>query len=355
MTFKRKAILLLSVISLIALLVLRTVWLSGAFKTITNSFVGSVVTMEGFPGVEDIDIDQNTGIAFLSSDDRWARMLRNQQIKGAIYTLNLNDSTPTPVNATLNFPQEDFHPHGISFYQSPDGKKMLFVVNHRQEENFIEIFQYRNDSLLHLESITDPLIISPNDVVGVGERSFYFTNDHNEKAGRLRSIKDLLMIGTGNVGYFDGKQVTITSAQDIKYANGVNISRDGKDLYLAASSDKKIIVYHRDLLSGALTLASEIETGTGVDNIDVDADGNLWVGCHPQLLKFLAHSKKEGTLSPSEIIKLTPIEDGKFKQETIYMNDGSEISASSVAAVYGNILLVGGVFERRFLMGRMGK
>ncbi len=353
MTFKRTAILAITAASLIALFILRTVWLSGAFKTIANKFSGTVMAVEGLPGVEDIAIDQTTGIAFLSSDDRWAKMLRNQTVNGAIYTLDLNDSVPNPVLAKTNFLKNDFHPHGISFYLSPDGKKMLFVVNHGANGNFIEIFEYRNDSLQHLESISDSLIVSPNDVVGVGERSFYFTNDHNEKPSRVRGFKDLLMIGTGNVGYYDGTQVTITSAQDILYANGINVSLDGNHLYAAATSDRKILVYQRDTSSGALMLNSEIETGTGVDNIDVDAEGNLWVGCHPQLLKFLSHAKDEVALSPSEIIKLTPAGDGKFMQQSIYMNDGSELSASSVGVVYKNILLIGPVFQRHMLIGRM--
>jgi arylesterase/paraoxonase len=230
---------------------------------------------------------------------------------------------------------------------------MLFVVNHRPSGNFIEIFQYKNDTLQHIERITDSLMISPNDVVGVGERSFYFTNDHDEKPGALRSIKDLLTIGTGNVGYYDGEKVSITSAQNIKYANGVNVSHDGTSLYLAATSDRKILIYRRDIATGALTLASEVDTGTGVDNIDVDADGNLWVGCHPQLLKFLSHAKDEAALSPSEIIKLSPGAEGGLIQETVYMNDGSEISGSSVGAVYKDKLLIGPVFQRHFLLGKM--
>jgi len=350
MNAKRRIILSLAIVLVVGLYVLNTVSMSGAFKTIQNHFNGSTEQVAIFPGVEDIDIDPSTGIAFLSSDDRWATMLKQQPVKGAIYTMNLNDSTPQPVNATLNFAQEDFHPHGISFYQTPEGKKMLFVVNHRPSGNFIEVFQYVNDSLRHVERITDSLMISPNDVVGVGERSFYFTNDHDEKPGKIRSIKDLMTIGTGNIGYYDGEKVSITSAQGIKYANGINVSPDGSKLYLAATSDRKIFTYRRDAATGSLTLVSEFDTGTGVDNIDVDGDGSLWVGCHPQLLKFLSHAKDESALSPSEVIKLTPEEGGLFRQESVYMNDGTELSASSVGAIYKNRLLIGPVFQRHFLL-----
>lgn len=336
----------------------KTVWQSGAFKTIINNFSGSYSRVAGFAGVEDITIDQSTGMAFLSSDDRWAVTLNKNPVKGAILGMNLNDSAPQPivlptVIGTAAFDQEDFHPHGISLYQTPEGKKILFVVNHRKYGNFIERFEFRNDSLFHRESFADPLIISPNDVTGVGERSFYFTNDHNEGLSAWRGIKDLFMIGTGNVCYYDGEKVVKTAIEGLKYANGINRSPDGTRLYVAASSARSVMVINRDLATGALQESIVFFTGTGVDNIELDPAGNLWVGCHPQLLKFLAHARNEAALSPSEIIRLTPSDNGGFSQETIFMNDGSGISASSVGAVYKDILLIGPVFQRHFVIAKM--
>lgn len=350
---KKTLLTSLVIIFLLGLFVLKTVWQSGSFRIINNTFSGTIQVIDGLPGVEDITIDAANGLAFLSSDDRWETMLRNQPIKGAIYTMDLNDSLPQPVNVTSRFQQEDFHPHGISLYPTRDGKKILFVVNHRKSGSCVEVFEYKNDSLQHLESILDDLIISPNDVVGVGERSCYVTNDHNEKVSAWRGIKDLLTIGTGNVCFYDGHTVQATSIEGLKYANGINISRDGKKVYVAASTDRKILVYDRDSVSGALTLSDEINTGTGVDNIELDTEGNLWVGCHPQLLKFLSHAKDETAKSPSEIIRLKNAGNGKWEQVTVYLNDGSQISASSVGAVYKDILLIGPVFQRHFLLGKM--
>lgn len=343
----------LGIILIISFLVLKTVWQSGTFTSVTNSVSGTFLKIEGMPGVEDLTIDQSTGIAFLSSDDRWSAMIHKQPVKGAIYKLDLNDSFPKPVSLTAGFSQEDFHPHGISLYQTQEGKKILFVINHRTSGNFIEIFEYRNDSLLHVESVSHELIISPNDLVAVGERSFYVTNDHNGKRSGWRNFKDLLGIGTGNVCYYDGNKVSATMVKNVKYANGINVSANGKKLYLAATTKRSIFVYDRDLTSGVLTLSAELETKTGVDNIEMDPEGNLWVGCHPKLLKFLSHSKDENSISPSQIIKVTDLGGGNFEQKAIYMNDGSEISASSVGAVYKNRLLIGPVFQRHIILGKM--
>ena len=350
----KKIIKIFSLILLIiGLFALNAVWQSGSFKTIVNSFAGTLQKVDNIVGAEDITIDQTTGVAFLSSDDRWAKMLKKQATKGAIYTLNLNDSILHPLSITAHFADEDFHPHGISLYKTPEGKKMLFVVNHKQSENTIEIFEYKNDSLIHLKTVSDALLISPNDVVGVGENAFYCTNDHNEKASKWRSIKDLLTIGTGNVCYFDGQKMYRTSIEGIKYANGINTSIDGKKLYLASTSGKKILFYDRDIMTGQLTQYAELNTNTGVDNIELDTNGNLLVGCHPQMLKFISHAKDGNKLSPSEIIRIKMLSNGHFEQKTIYINDGSEISASSVGAIYKDKLLIGPVFQNHIVLGKM--
>ena len=348
--FFKLSLLLLALVGIFAA---KSYYQSGAFKKIDNHFAGATQKISGFYGTEDITIDQETGIAFLSSDNRWSASLKKNPVKGAIYVLHLNDSILTPLSKTDNFRQEDFHPHGISFYQTPEGKKMLFVVNHRKTGHAIEVFEYKNDSLLHQESITDALLTSPNDVVAVGERAFYVTNDHNEKASKSRMIKDILKIGTGNICYFDGQKMTKTAFEGLEYANGINKSADGKKIFVAETTAKRILVLDRDAATGALTKSDEIDTDTGVDNIELDTEGNLWVGCHPQMLKFLGHAKDEKAFSPSEIIKIKILDKGKFEQTSVYMNDGSEISASSVGAVFKNKILIGPVFHGHIIVGNL--
>ncbi len=350
---KKSIKVILFLLLVIVLLTLKSFYQSGGFKTIDNHFQGETQKISGFYGTEDITVDQTIGIAFLSSDNRWATSLKKKPVKGAIYVLNLNDSILTPLSKTDDFQQEDFHPHGISFYQTPEGKKMLFVVNHRDSGAFVEIFEYKNDSLQHKTSVKGSLMISPNDVVGVGENQFYFTNDHDEKLSSSRSIKDLLQIGMGNICYFDGQKIIKTPFEGLKYANGINKSADGKKIYLAETTAKKITIFDRNIETGVLTKSNEIDTGTGVDNIELDTEGSLWVGCHPQMLKFLGHAKDEKAISPSEIIKIKLLENGKFEQTTVYMNDGSEISASSVGAVYKDKLLIGPVFQGHIVVGKM--
>ncbi|MDZ7650404.1 MAG: hypothetical protein U5K54_26495 [Cytophagales bacterium] len=100
--------------------------------------------------------------------------------------------------------------------------------------------------------------------------------------------------------------------------------------------------------SGDLTYVEEIETNTGVDNIEVDEQGTLWVGCHPQLLKFVSHAADPKNLSPSQVLRISKDASGKYRTEEIFLNDG-DYSGSSVAAVYKNKMFIGSVFEKSLL------
>lgn len=350
---KKAIIVCVFILLLVSIFAAKGYYQSGGFKTIENRFEGTTQQISGGWGMEDITIDQTTGIAFISSDNRWATSLKHEPEKGAIYVLNLNDSVLTPLSKTAHFEQEDFHPHGISFYQTPEGKKMLFVVNHRKERAFVEVFEYKNDSLNHVLSVKGDLMVSPNDVVGVGEKEFYFTNDHDAQPSRNRTIKDYLQIGMGNIVHYKDNEMHQMPFKRLKYANGINKSADGKKIYVAETTGRRILIFDRNIQTGALTKSSEIDTNTGVDNIELDTEGNLWVGCHPQLLKFSGHANNEKAFSPSEIIKIKLLPNGKFEQKTVYMNDGSDISASSVGAVYKDMLLIGPVFQPHIVLGRM--
>lgn len=343
MNFKKFSFLILLVLIGFAL---KTLWDAGEFKNLQNSSDFSQSTLvEGAIGSEDIDIDHETGRAFLSSDNRWAFAQEKANYEnGHIYLLNLNDSIPSVYKSTMVDKPTDFHPHGFNFAQV-NGKKLLWVINHQKAQNVIELFEVKKDSLLHLKSFTHQLLVSPNDVLGINENEFYFTNDHDEVHSLKRTIKDFLKIGTGNVVHVMDDNWEKTTIEKLHYANGIEQDKSQKYLYVAATTSKKIYVYEK----ATLQLFKTIDTETGVDNISLDSIGNLYVGCHPQVLKFLSHAKNPAKLSPSEIIKIeNPLDNHKIS--TVYLNLGEKISASSVAVPFKNRLLVGPVFQNKVLV-----
>jgi arylesterase/paraoxonase len=150
------------------------------------------------------------------------------------------------------------------------------------------------------------------------------------------------------VVYYDGTRF-LEVAAGIGYANGINVSDDGKILYLCAVTEGALHIYNRDIASGKLKLRKKLDLGTGVDNIEIDSKGGLWIGAHPQLLKFVQHAQDPTKISPSQALHLIPQADGSYDINEIYLNRGEEVSASSVAAVYKNRMLIGAVFDPKFL------
>jgi len=337
----------LGIVAVIIVFVGKTLYNAGMFINIKPHFNGSVIEINGFTGAEDITIDKAKGIALISSNN-----FSDTSQNGAIFLLNINENAPKPIKLTekITF---NFHPHGISLYRSLDGAKRLFVINHRKNADYVEVFQFNDSTLVHLESIKSSLFVSPNDIVAVSENTFYLTNDHDEEMSSWRSKKDLLQIAMGNVCYYDGQRAKIV-ADGFLYANGINVSLDGKKIFVAATSGRKIKVFDRDLTTGKLTEYDEI-TINGADNIELDEYGNLWVGCHPKLLSYLAHSKDQAKLSPSEIIKINYQSKGFYTSECIYLNDGKPVSGSSVGAVFGDKLLIGTVFGNKVLLCTLKK
>ena len=90
-----------------------------------------------------------------------------------------------------------------------------------------------------------------------------------------------------------------------------------------------------------------------MDNIELDKEGNLWIGSHPKLLTFTRHAKNSDIFSPSQVFKVSLGDENQV--EEVYLNDGGELSGSSVAATWENNLLIGPVLEDHFLHCRYNK
>jgi len=222
------------------------------------------------------------------------------------------------------------------------------VVNHAGSENSIEVFDFRDGKLSYLKTITDPLLVSPNDLVMLDENRFYVTNDHGAASYNGKMIEDYLRISRANVLVYDGQNFSL-AADRLSYANGINMSPDGSIVYVAETVAKKISVYSRHD-DDTLTFKQEIFLGTGVDNIELDNDGGLWIGSHPKLLTFIYHAENPDAVSPSQVLRLSMDENRSYIFQEIYLSIGEDLSGSSVAAVYDNTLLIGAVLDDHFLM-----
>ncbi len=322
---------------------------AGQFRTITAAGNVQCDTVTGVVGAEDILVDAPAKRAFVSVDDRRATMA-GKPVRGRIAMVDLTRDKLVPVDVTGDQPV-DFHPHGLSLWRDPaSGEVTLFVINHFEfGGSRIELFTVAADGKLsHQGGLVSAEVNSPNDLVAVGPTRFYVTNDHGSTTGLGIALENYLQLPRANVVYFDGSNFRKV-AEGLQYANGINVSPDGSRLYVAEVTGFAISTYARNPDSGSLTFASRTSLPSGPDNIDMGADGSLWIGGHPHLLDFVAHAEDPANHSPSEVLRLTPQGDG-FAVETVLTDPGELLSGSSVAAdAGGGRFLVGGVFDEKLL------
>ena len=330
----------------VVIFILNTLYAAGVFTTLTPHFGGKVdTTYTTMPGAEDMDIDYRKGLLFISSTDRW-RQLQGQGVEGGIYLLQL-DSGKSPLKIPTTYSGK-LNPHGVSFltYEAAD---YLFVVNHNIQGNFVELFQFKNDTLFHLRSYSDESMCCPNDVVGVSPTQFYVTNDHGTKKGAIRKVEDYLRIPLSYLLYFNGTSFTKVY-EGLTYGNGVNVSNDGSKLYLTHTTGRELLTFSRDVQTGELKLLDKLNLKSGLDNISVDEADNLWIASHPKMLKFVGHAKDSSKESPSQVFRLTPKSNNSYQVDEVFLDEGALISASSVAVHYKSQLLIGGVFESKVVV-----
>ena len=241
-----------------------------------------------------------------------------------------------------------FNPHGIDVFITSKKRIIVFIVNHNPHEA-VERFEFdlSKKTLTHLESIQSPVMHLMNSVVATGQRSFFFTNFMAYRDGILAAIEVPLDLRWGSVGSYDG----VTSQGHLfPYAytkpNGLALSRDKSKLYLAAIGKLSIDTFSIKSLTN-ISLEESYVIGTVVDNIQIDAeDGSLWLGCHPvPWLSTLYLQRQDERISPAQVLQLKvdsrgiPLDD----VTEIYVNRGTEISATTVAVHYQQQVLIGSI------------
>ena len=336
---------LLILLFLIIVFAVYTFISTGFFRTIENKFDGKILQKIELPGAEDIMVSRLDSFAIVSSTKGRALPRVNKET-GGLYFIDLKNNNFTPIHLTADFKQE-FAPHGISMMKIDSTYKIL-AINHTSDSHTIEVFNLNGKSLQHEKTLEHPSMVSPNDVVLVDENRFYFTNDHKYTDGFMRYVEDYGGLSISNVMYFDGNNYNEV-ADEIAYANGINIDKK-QSLVFVASPRKFLIKVYQKNDDGSLTFIEDIDCGTGVDNIEFDVDGNLWIGAHPTLLHFAEYAKGNLEISPSELIKINYRGKGDYTIEQMYMENGTEMSASTVAATFGDLILMGNVMDKHFLI-----
>ncbi|XP_037692644.1 serum paraoxonase/arylesterase 1 [Choloepus didactylus] len=299
-------------------------------------------------GSEDLEILPN-GLAFISSGLKYPGIKSFGPDKpGKILLMDLNEKDPTVLELKITesaFDLSSFNPHGISTFTDEDNTVYLLVVNHPDFKSTVELFKFQEEekSLLHLKTIRHKLLPNVNDIVAIGPEHFYATNDHYFIDPYLRSWEIYLGLAWSYVVFYGPNEVQVV-ADSFDFANGINISPDGKYVYIAELLAHKIHVYEKHA-NWTLTLLKTLVFDTLVDNISVDrATGDLWVGCHPNGMKIFFYDSEDPP--GSEVLRIQNILTEEPKVTVVYAENGTTLLGSAVASVYKGKLLIGTVFHK---------
>ena len=338
--------LLIAFVIIVIALAARVAWIvlpaAGSFADLEPAGLEGCEALTIAPGTEDVTIHPVSGLAYVSTAER-----RGGE-SGADGIWAFDPLSPQISLRKVSDGPPDFVPHGLSLLRRDNAPDRLFAVNHpRAGGHRVEIFEIAEDGgLIHIDSVSYSALSSPNDVLAVGPRSFYATNDRRYQTGILSTLEAFLGLPLSSVSFFDGERGSI-AADGLLYANGIALAPDGRTVYVAEFLGRRVNVYRRGGADGRLERTGRIPVHTGADNIEIGPQGDLWIGGHPDVFAFLDHAEDPDSIAPSVIIRVDP-ETGTVSRELVSLN--GEINASSVGAVSRTHLIVGAVFDDRVLI-----
>jgi sugar lactone lactonase YvrE len=185
------------------------------------------------------------------------------------------DTCPGPPDAEQ---KSMFRTHGIALREGRNSRHTLFVVNHGKRES-IEVFEIdarqRPPSLTWVGCVVAPNPIGLNEVIPLPEGGFIATDflaRNVDAAGRGR-----MMAGENNGALWEwhtGKDWKMVPGTEASGANGLEISKDAKTLYVAEWGSQAMMRVSRGQTP---VKRDKIPLGFRADNIRWAPDGTLFV------------------------------------------------------------------------------
>ena len=313
----------------------RLLWLTGTFRRINPHFAGTCHLVPGPVGPEDITIHPRTGVAYVSATDRRAWNSR-RPVPGAIYAYDLNAEHPAVVNLT---------PHADSALPAARHQPLDRPRRPRRALRREPPDDRRPPGAEHVEifDVTDDALDPPRDPHRPAAR-----HAERHRRGRARPLLRDQHAPLPAGPHADDRDVSaaVGGAGALLRSGRIPAGDHGprapeRHQREPGRQDRSTSRRRPAARCASTTATRETETlrsgrrfrcGSGADNIEIDEHGNLWIGAHPKLLKIEAHGKDPTTLSPSQVLRITP--EGTSRRDLPRRRQ--LISTSTVGAVRGN-------------------
>lgn len=394
-----------------------TIQEAGLFRTVLNLNNQRCHPIHGLEACEDIYVDHPSGLAYLACSQLNQRLnwipamdiVNFQKLPDRspdyIAILDLETREYKKLDLT-NLPKpisdHGLNLHGIDLYISPSthqsdrsssGRKAtIYLINHRPParddadrvsrsndhptpDSVIEVFDtiIGSGQAVYRRTIQDDLILTPNNLVGLNDHSFYVTNDRSKKPSPTRAIElFLLNPAFDNVihcSFEDHLKCIPALHARYPFPNGI-AKGPGRLIYMSnsLSSHLRLLEIEDDK---TLTLKQEIKIPRILDNLYVTLSGSVFMVTVPSFFKFknaLAigrfekddHVHRSRLISPTEVWKLSnrttglgssdnskintnTTSDAWYQLEKVFADDGQQVSGTTGVAVWNSNLLMTGI------------
>jgi arylesterase / paraoxonase len=338
-------------VPLVALLaaVIEMLRYGGAFASVDHDFGGRCRELNLAGSSEHIQIDRRRGVAYLSLLDRDEAAAA---VTGTITLLDLNLAELAP-RAAMSYDPPEFRPQGMSLWQEDGRPARLFVVSHHADgSHVVEIADQTSSGFAPTRTVRDAAFTRPVAIAAAGPEQFYVVNAPLQSQSS-ETLDLLRRSGNATLVYYDarsgGKSARVL-ASDLARPAGLALSADGSRLYVAESIAKALRVYARDRANGNLSLEETIELGSAPANLDIDEDGVIWIAAQPKLLRLAAHARDSRKRAPTQVLRFDPRASGAQRSRQVYLDDGRQLSAGTVAARWRDEFLVGALLDKKVLV-----
>ncbi|SPN98456.1 related to serum paraoxonase/arylesterase [Cephalotrichum gorgonifer] len=200
----------------------------------------------------------------------------------------------------------------------------------------VELFEVRGpraEGMTHVHTFADASVTTPNNVAlaGGNSREFYTTNDHGPYKVGLKSHLNML-IGSGEVAFCSLGKGCKRVSKGHKFPNG--LAQHGGSLYVPGSAVGGVQVF-RIGEDGDLTKIEDIPIDYGLDNLSVDANGDLYLAAFPKGVEiFKAFADPFNARPPSTVIRIRKGDDGKHTWEKVLEDAHGEALPGSTTALH---------------------